>query len=68
MDNTNKQQKEMNNKHITEAIEVAASLHKSIDSYRFPADVRVTFDALGQCLSSLMEKLKHDEYRDTATQ
>ena len=68
MDNTNKQQKEMNNKHITEAIEVAASLHKSIDSYRFPADVRVTFDALGQCLSSLMERLKHDELRDTATQ
>jgi hypothetical protein len=68
MDNTNKEQKEMNNKHIREAIEVASSLHESIDSYRFPADIRVTYHALGQCLSSLMERLKHNEHRNAATQ
>lgn len=68
MDKINNKQKEMNNKHISEAIQVAIRLHDSINSYRFQPDVRVTYKALGQCLSSLMETLEHDKQQSTDTQ
>lgn len=60
--NTINQTKEMNNKHITDALEVTISLYESIDPYRLPSDTKIKYDALGQCLRSLMEVLP-DEHR-----
>ena len=60
-------QKEMNQV-IKEAIEVSLSLHKNVDSYKLPSDVKIKYIALGQCLRSLVDLLENDARRDqTAT-
>ena len=52
------------NKNITKATDTTLNLYNSIDDYKFDADVRIKFEALGQCLRSLKEML-HDERQDT---
>ena len=47
--------------HITTAIQVSLNLHNAIDAYKLPAETRVKYDAIGQCLRSLLEKLQNEQ-------
>jgi hypothetical protein len=48
------------NQQLTTALEVTLSLYNSIDGYKFPADVRLKYQALGQCLRSLLEQIPNE--------
>ncbi len=52
-----------------EAVEVALSIHSSIDDYRFPKDIRIQHQSLGQVLRSLLEILENERgnNQNTAT-
>jgi len=52
------------NQQITTAIEVILNLYDSIDGYRFPADIQIKHNALGQCLRSLKETLPNEPTAD----
>jgi len=56
------------NQQITTALEVTLSLYDSIDGYKFSDDTKVKYQALGQCLRSLMETLDNDRHENATTQ
>ncbi len=56
------------NQQITTALEVTLNLYDSIDGYKFSDDTKVKYQALGQCLRSLMETLDNDRHENATTQ
>lgn len=55
------------NEVIKQAAMVSLNLHESINGYKFPADIRVKYLALGQCLRSLIDILEDEHKRDQDT-